>query len=83
MSAAVSALAATTDLPSTPVAGRHRQVVSAADRWARTVDLVGRLGSFVAMTALLVVGGAAAGVVDGVPVTGDAAVTVTYEGTGR
>ena len=43
------------------------------------MDVVGRVGSLVALAALLVLAATAAGVADGVPAGGAPTVTVTYE----
>ena len=46
--------------------GRHR-TVRPARPWSTALDVAGRLGSLVALTAVLVVAGAVGGLFDGAP----------------
>jgi hypothetical protein len=75
-----SAMSVTPQVP-----GRHRRSVSARSALRATLDVVGRLGTLVALTALLVVAGAVGGLFDGMPATTDAgtAGTVTFDGDAR
>jgi hypothetical protein len=45
--------------------------------------LVGRAGTLVSVTALMVVAATAGALADGIPASGDATVTVTYDRNGR
>lgn len=56
---------------------RHRRS-SVRDTLVETLDVIGRLGTVVTLAALLVVGGALGGLLDGSPATSEATVTVTY-----
>lgn len=87
MSAAVSISAAVSTSPETPPAtdlvGRHRRATSARMHLGRALDVVSRLGSLVTLAALVVLAATAGGLVDGMPVSEDATVTVTFDGGGR
>jgi hypothetical protein len=65
---------APTRAASAPGRGRHRRTPGSA-----AVDVVGQLGSFVTLMALLVLAATAGGLVDGVPADAGPTVTVTYE----
>jgi hypothetical protein len=62
--------------------GRHRRQPTARYRVGRMLDVVGRLGSLVMLAALMVLAATAGGLADGMPATEDAAVTVTFDGSG-
>jgi hypothetical protein len=64
-------------------AGRHRGSRTAAARLGLAVDAVAKLGSLVTLSALLVLAGAAGGLVDGVPTGHGTTVTVTFDGAGH
>jgi hypothetical protein len=67
--------------------GRHRLVRVDDPRVGRAAAMVitgvARLGSLVTLTALIVLGGAVCGLVDGQPTGADTTVTVTFDGAGH
>jgi len=68
----------------TATGGRHR-VARPGTPWSTLLDIAGRLGSVVALTAVLVVAGAVGGLFDGAPPRGAAtpAGSVAVDGPGR
>jgi hypothetical protein len=66
---------------------RHRSVRVSDPRVGRAVAVVitgvARLGSLVTLTALIVLGGAVCGLIDGTPTGHDTTVTVTFDGAGH
>jgi hypothetical protein len=64
-------------------AGRHRRALTLRSCLARVAETTGRLGSAVSLAALLVLAATAGGLADGMPATGEATVTVTFDGNGR
>jgi hypothetical protein len=59
--------------------GRHRRKLTPL---ACALDMIGRVGTLVMLTALLVVAAAAGSLVDGVPAGANATVTATYDRSG-
>ena len=59
--------------------GRHRRKRTPL---ARVLDVIGRAGTFVMLTALLVVAATAGALVDGIPAGANATVTATYDRSG-
>jgi hypothetical protein len=66
---------------------RHRVVRVSDPREGRTAAMVitgvARLGSLVTLTALIVLGGAVCGLVDGTPTGHDTTVTIPFDGAGH
>ena len=59
--------------------GRHRRTETTGARIGRAFDLVAQLGSLVTVAALLVVAGAAAGLVGGISSDHVPTITVTFD----
>jgi hypothetical protein len=59
--------------------GRHRREPTAL---ACALDVIGRMGTLVMLTALLVVAATAGSLVDGIPAGANATVTATYDRSG-
>jgi hypothetical protein len=59
--------------------GSHRRKLAPL---ACAVDLVGRVGTLVMLTALIVVAATAGALVDGIPAGANATVTATYDRSG-
>ena len=59
--------------------GRHRRKRTPL---ASAMDVIGRVGTLVMLTALLVVAATAGALVDGIPAGTNATVTVTYDRSG-
>jgi hypothetical protein len=63
--------------------GRHRRRATPRTYLALAMDVVGRVGTLVTVTALMVVAATAGAMADGMPASGGATVTVTYDRNGR